>query len=178
MASGRPRLRLCNGMVPFAGYVFDHVHGWLGRNFSFDFATRDGGEFTADRIKPWGPSVSLPLMRNDGLYFQGDLSPLDRSVFPNESNINEGPLKDRIHLVNLHYQGHAKAYLPYDVCRALHSLRKRGSAQGHWQIQHTAVLCEQVLRSHQMNVSSTGEATEIFPCLKRESRDSERTLCF
>ena len=182
---GRPRLqlRLCNGMIPYAGYVFDHMHGWLGRNFSFGFAIQSSSESNAENILPCEPSVSLPLLQDDESYFQRDcVSKMACGCrSSSESHAREGQCKHRVHLVNLHYQGRAKAYLPYDVCRALYMIRSKGSSQFQWQFQSTAALCQQLLRSRQMNFSNIeGDVAGKFPCLKRDSTDtdSELSLCF
>jgi len=88
-------IQVCNGMDVINRTVFDHMHGW-----------QSGSNFTLN-IEEGRPYLTGASLISGGV---------PESLELDELKILES---SRLYLNNLHYQGNAKRFLEYDVCRIL-----------------------------------------------------------
>lgn len=144
-------LQLCNGMIPTQGSVFDHMHGWVGQNFSIDIPGRGRphrSPYSVDSIAKAHPGGS------------------------GTKGASTVHTDHRLHLVNIHYQGGGKRFLLYDVCRVLKLGRGPGRLVA---IKFVDALCEAALSAHALPQTPGGET--LYPCLNHENYDEQPPTC-
>ena len=73
---------------------------------------------------------------------------------------------NKIYFVNIHYQGHAKKYVPYDVCRTLYL---QGSSP-------SSVVNDQCIEAFK-GMTFKGDKIHELPCLDRESLGIPAPIC-
>ena len=98
-----PSLKLCNGMDVINRTVFNHYHAW-----------NDGPYFNLNIRNHSNEMFGIPYMR--AVCLKGGGRP--ESMDADELKLLRGK---RLYFNNIHYQGTAKEFLTYDLCRILNA---------------------------------------------------------
>lgn len=97
------KMRICTGLTPVNGNVFDHMWAWCGRQLHMNFDTSR-------------PTVYYGVAPLGGAYCD---QRLQSGRDGNSSASASRPKRPQLQLNNMHYQGGTKLIMVYDLCRYL-----------------------------------------------------------